>query len=109
MTVSINTFDDFINGKTITDTFNNKTYLVVGNGDIINAFRLTGSYLNLEFEYNYNGNEDFFTDNEGNKWNIFGTAISGPRLGEKLLSTKSVVSYWFAIAAFYPDPEIYID
>ncbi|WP_303318699.1 DUF3179 domain-containing (seleno)protein [Flavivirga abyssicola] len=49
----------------------------------------------------------FFKDNEGNKWSIFGKTIEGPREGETLLSVKSVVSYWFAIAAFYPYPEIY--
>jgi len=100
-------FEDFIGGKTIKETFNGKTHLIVGNSDIINAFTLSGPYLDLDFQYNYNDTEEFFSDNEGNKWNIFGEAIEGPRTGEKLTISKSVVSYWFAIAAFYPNPEIY--
>jgi hypothetical protein len=46
-------------------------------------------------------------DNEGTKWNIFGVGVSGPRAGQKLIPTRSFISYWFAWAAFYPSAEIY--
>jgi hypothetical protein len=46
-------------------------------------------------------------DNEGNKWNIFGEAVSGPRKGQKLKSTTSYMGYWFAWGAFYPTVGIY--
>ncbi len=100
-------FSDFTNGKTIRDTFNNKDYLIVGNEDIIYGFKLSSEYANLTFEYDFTGTEAFFKDNEGNKWSIFGKAIEGQRTGESLLGAKSVMSYWFAIAVFYPDPQIY--
>jgi hypothetical protein len=47
------------------------------------------------------------TDNEGNMWDIFGYAVSGPRAGERLTPTTSFNAYWFAWGAFYPGAEIY--
>ncbi len=100
-------FSDFGNGSVIRDSFNGSNYLIVGNEDLIYGFELNGDHNNLTFEYDFNGSEAFFKDNEGNKWSIFGKAIEGPRTGETLTGAKSVMSYWFAIAAFYPDPEIF--
>lgn len=100
-------FSDFENGKILKDTFKEKEFLVVGNGSIINAFELNSEHANLTFNYTFNNSEAFFTDNEGNEWSVFGNAISGPRQGETLASSKSFVSFWFAVAAFYPNPEIY--
>ena len=100
-------FSSFSDGKLVKETFNGNQYLIVGNNNLINSFKLTGDYANLDFEIQVNGLQVLFTDNEGNKWDIFGKAIDGSRTGEKLTSSKSVMSYWFAIAAFYPNPEIY--
>lgn len=100
-------FSNFNNGHIIRDTFNGANYLIVGNEDLIYGFKLSGDHENLTFEYDFSDSEAFFKDNEGNKWSIFGKAIEGPREGETLLGAKSVISYWFAIAAFYPNPEIY--
>jgi hypothetical protein len=47
------------------------------------------------------------TDDEGNEWNIFGEAVSGPRTGEKLTPTKSYNGYWFAIADMFPTACVY--
>jgi len=46
-------------------------------------------------------------DNEGNKWDIFGVAVSGPRAGQQLTATTSFIAYWFALAAFYPGLDIF--
>ncbi|WP_020532496.1 DUF3179 domain-containing protein [Flexithrix dorotheae] len=46
-------------------------------------------------------------DNEGNKWDIFGEAVDGPRKGERLTPTNSFMGYFFALAAFYPESGIY--
>lgn len=46
-------------------------------------------------------------DNEGNHWNLFGEAIDGPRLGQRLTPVNSFMGYWFAWGAFYPGIEIY--
>lgn len=48
-----------------------------------------------------------FTDGEGNEWDIWGKAISGPRQGTQLTAVESVMAYWFSIGSFYPDAEIY--
>lgn len=36
------------------------------------------------------------TDNEGNKWDVFGYAVEGPREGERLTPATAYTSYWFA-------------
>jgi hypothetical protein len=100
-------FSKFIGGNAIKQTFNGIDYLVVGNDKLITAFELDANTVNLNFSYAFNDSEVFFSDNEGNSWSVFGKALSGSRVGEQLKMAKSVVSYWFAIAAFYPDPEIY--
>lgn len=46
-------------------------------------------------------------DNEGNRWNLFGEAISGPRAGQQLEETRSFIGYWVAWGAFYEGLEIY--
>lgn len=101
-------FSNFIDGRVIKDSFNDSNYLIVGNNTIMYGFKLGEDYNNLNFEYDFTNTESFFKDNEGNKWSVFGEAIEGPRRGEFLTPVKSVMSYWFAIAAFYPDPEIYV-
>jgi hypothetical protein len=45
-------------------------------------------------------------DQEGNTWDIFGVAITGPRQGEELVKTESYTAYWYAWAAFFPNAEI---
>ncbi|MCF6181668.1 DUF3179 domain-containing protein [Lutibacter sp.] len=100
-------FSKFIGGKAIKQTFNGIDYLVVGNDKLITAFELDSANSNLNFNYAFNDLEVFITDDEGNSWSVFGKALSGPRAGEQLKMAKSVVSYWFAIAAFYPNPIIY--
>ena len=46
-------------------------------------------------------------DDEGNTWDIFGAAVSGPRSGEQLGMTRSYTAFWFAWAAFFENAEIY--
>ncbi len=47
------------------------------------------------------------TDNEGNMWDVFGNAMSGPRAGTQLEKTNSYVAYWFAWTAFFPGSTIH--
>ena len=100
-------FVDFARGKVVKDTFNGKQYLIVGDHTIMCSFQLNADQSNLNFEYIFSNGDAFFKDDEGNKWSIFGVALEGPRVGEILPKPKSVVSYWFALAAFYPNPEIF--
>ena len=100
-------FSDFGNGKVIKDSFNGKDYLIVGNKDVISSYELTGDFVSLNYVYDFNDSEYFFKDRTGNKYTIFGEVIEGPKNGQNLVNPTSVVSYWFAIAAFYPNPDVY--
>lgn len=101
-------FSDFNNGKAIKDTFRGKAYLIVGNENLINAFEIDNTLSNSTFSYTFNNSGDtFFEDDTGNKYSVFGNVLSGPHIGEVLKTPASVVSFWFAIASFYPNPEIY--
>jgi hypothetical protein len=52
---------------------------------------------------------NIMNDDEGNVWDIFGSAVSGPRAGQQLDMTNSFTSLWFAWAAFFPDTEIHFN
>ena len=49
------------------------------------------------------------TDSEGNTWDIFGSAVSGPRAGEQLAMTESFTALWFAWATFFNNTEIHFN
>ncbi len=61
----------------------------------------------LDFQIIENQLPKILTDNEGNTWDIFGRAVSGPRQGERLKSIPQMMGYWFSFAAFYPDIKLY--
>jgi hypothetical protein len=45
-------------------------------------------------------------DSNGNKYNIFGEVTEGPQQSKKLKPVTSMLAYWFAWAAFYPNTSI---
>lgn len=88
-----------------TDEIGGKQIVVAGNPalNFIVAFerRLNDGTL-LNFNTVDKSNKIILEDNEGNQWDIFGKAVSGPRTGTKLNKPQSYIAYWFAWAAFYP-------
>jgi len=46
-------------------------------------------------------------DEKGNHYDVFGKVIDGPDKGYQLQAVPSFVAFWFALAAFYSDIEIY--
>ena len=100
-------FNTFTNGNVIKDVFNNKTYLVIGNENLIVSFELSDTQKDLEFNYSFNNTTSFFSDNEGNTWSAFGLALSGLRKGNQLKATTSVVGFTIAIDEFYPNALTY--
>ena len=101
-------FEKFTGGNAAMTVFNGKNYLIVGNDQVICAFELEDPLTKLTYTTNNSMEElGFFSDDEGNQWSIFGEAIEGPRQGTVMKPATSVVSYWFAVAAFYPNPRIY--
>jgi len=99
-------FDSFTSDNIINDSFKGKNFIVVGNANFIVAFELNGEFATLDFQYVFDDSEVLLTDNEGNNWNVFGEAISGPRAGQQLTNASSFMAYWFSIPAFY-NTEIY--
>ena len=101
-------FENFNAGlSVIQDEFMGTNLLIAGIRDeymvAFNAKTWDGQVL--EFSAGTYGGT--LMDQEGNEWNLFGTAVSGPRKGEQLKSVKSFMAYWFSIGAFYPEAEIY--
>lgn len=69
----------------------------LGDGTILTFSPLDGQLPNI------------MSDSEGNVWDVFGNAVSGPRTGERLASTNSYTAMWFAWVAFFPDAEIHFN
>lgn len=98
--------------RIIYDEIENDQFVVVGNKEknfMVAFFRRTKDNSILEFEPVQDKKDIIMTDLEGNEWNIFGEAVSGPREGQKLLQPISFIGYWFSWGAFYPQIEIYDD
>ena len=111
-------FGSFSNGTAlIEDLFRSIPLVVVGNKDrnFIVSFKSTlanGTVLKFEIAPEHNQDPSspiILIDDQGNKWDIFGVAVSGPLKGQKLLSTTSFIGYWFSWGAFYPGLDIYSD
>ena len=67
------------------------------------------------FDANLNGrkltfraDDDSIVDNEtGSVWSILGKATEGPLKGKQLAPILHDNNFWFAVAAFRPDTNIY--
>ena len=95
--------------QTINDQFNNQSIVVVGNSALDFAAiysRVLADGTILSFDPVQDDLPNVMTDSEGNVWDIFGTAVSGPRVGTQLDSTRSYTALWFAWAAHFINVEI---
>ena len=103
------TFETFATSAVIEDTFKGFDLIIAGSkqDNYIVAFQRTFSDLNFSPYSNSENTNIIMKDNEGNVWDIFGEAISGPRTGEVLKNVPSFIGYWFSWAAFYPETEIF--
>ncbi|HFA47641.1 MAG TPA: DUF3179 domain-containing protein [Bacteroidetes bacterium] len=104
-------FDSFAGGDLVVkeDVFESTDLVVFGSQNknfmvAFNARMEDGTKL----EFSVSGTDaGTVTDNEGNIWNLFGEAVSGPRAGTKLPSIDNLIGYWFSFGAFYPGLQIY--
>jgi hypothetical protein len=95
--------------QVINDQFEGHSIVVVGNssqsfaaiysrelpdGTILNFTAITDDLPNV------------MQDDEGNVWDIFGRAVSGPRVGVHLAPTRSFVAMWFAWVSHFNQIEI---
>jgi len=98
--------------QTINDQFENQSIVAVGNSALsfatIFSRKLSDGTI-LAFSPIQDDLPNIMSDDEGNIWDVFGTATSGPRVGEQLEMTQSYSAYWFAFAAFFADPQIHFN
>ena len=96
----------------VNDQFDGNPIVAVGNSDdniavIFSRVLPDGTVLT------FNGLDgqlpNVMEDTEGNVWDVFGNAVSGPRSGERLAMTNSFTAMWFAWAAFFPSAEIHFN
>lgn len=90
------------------DVLEDVKIVVVGKATqfIVSFERTIGGQL-LEFEPSDAGLPVILEDQEGNLWDVFGFAVDGPRTGQRLKSTQSLMGYWFSFATFYPGIQIF--
>jgi len=101
-----------ISTQTINDQFKDQPIVVVGNSAqnyaaIYSRELADGTILSMSPLQDDLHN--VMTDTEGNVWDVFGTAVSGPRAGAQLESTKSYIAMWFGWAAHFRNIEIYFN
>ena len=98
--------------QTINDQFEDQAIVIVGNSALsyaaIYSRELSDGTI-LSFNPVQDDLPNVMTDTEGNVWDIFGTAVSGPRVGVQLAQTKSYVAMWFAWYAHFLDVEIHFN
>lgn len=98
--------------QTINEQFEGTPIVVVGNTVLNFAAifdRELGDGTLLTFSPLAGQLPGVMEDNEGNVWDVFGTAISGPRMGTQLDSTNSYIAMWFAWATFFENTEIHFN
>jgi len=98
--------------QTINEQFEGQSIVVVGNTaqNIATIYdRELSDGTILTFSPLQDALPNLMSDDEGNVWNVFGTAVSGPRAGEQLGMTRSFTSLWFAWVAFFPTPQIHFN
>ncbi|MEL6863243.1 MAG: DUF3179 domain-containing protein [Bacteroidota bacterium] len=105
-------FDPFQSGRnTIMDQMGSQDIVVFGSEpeNVLVAYQSTlpdGTQLSFH-PYQGENSQLVMEDNEGNRWNVFGEAIEGPRAGAQLLPTESFIGYFFSWGSFYRGVEIY--
>jgi len=97
---------------TINEQFGSQPIVVVGNS-ALNFAAIFSSELSDGTILTFNPIQDdlpnVMSDTEGNVWNIFGTAVSGPRIGAQLDTTRSYTAMWFAWVSIFDNVEIHFN
>lgn len=96
--------------KVINDDFKGNAIVFAGNAEInfgVSFSRTATQGEILEFEAVQNQLPVIMKDQNGNHYNVFGVAVSGPDTGRQLQHFKSYNGYWFAVADFFVNTCIY--
>ncbi len=94
------------------DNFKGKDIVIAGSKEenfIVAYQRKLPDGALLEFQPNSNKAQTdiLMLDQEGNSWNIFGEAVSGPRQGERLPGLDAYIGFWFSWPAFFDPVEVF--
>ncbi|MGM0587771.1 MAG: DUF3179 domain-containing protein [Bacteroidota bacterium] len=87
-----------------TYTHQGEELVIVGSSDMklaISFFRQLPDGPLLEFTKTEHSLPAIMEDQEGNVWDLFGTAIQGPRKGAQLERPRSYHAYWYAWVDFF--------
>ena len=98
--------------QAINDQVGNQSIVIAGNTDLDYAViydRELADGTILTFAPIEDDGANIMSDNEGNVWDVFGVATSGPRVGEQLAMTSSYTAFWFAWAAHFTDADIHFN
>ncbi len=97
--------------NTLQDQFQGQEIVILGSQEknVLVAYnrRMPDGTL---LEFSPINDEDPITlmqDQEGNKYNIFGRIVEGPRMGQRLGTLDSYIGYWLSWGAFYQNAMIY--
>ncbi len=104
----LSSFGDSV--KVIQDNFQGLSVVLAGSRkrDFIVCYeRRIANGPELDFSVNTEASNIIMEDSEGTKWDIFGNGVDGPRRGQILTPTNSMMGYWFAFGAMFPDALIY--
>lgn len=109
------TFDSFPGSdvNVIQDDFQGEQLVVAGSKDrdilvVYSSVLADGTELSFsKVDLSVNALPVIMQDNEGNLWDIFGTAVSGPRTGTRLEEQRAYIGFWFSWGTFYPGLEIF--
>ncbi len=104
--------DEFDPVDAVNDVFQKTPILVVHDKEarLTLAYKrsVNGRILTFETHSDDTFPVTLYDTETGSTWTALGEAVSGPLAGTRLEPvTDSFVSFWFAWAAFFPDPEIY--
>jgi len=106
------TFSEFEDGVIAKqETVRGRDFVIVGSNEdnfIVSYFSDPGDGTELEFEGIQNKYPIVMSDQEGNMWDLFGRAVSGPRKDTQLEPSGGFMGYWLAFSAFYPGIELSI-
>lgn len=96
--------------EVINETAGSSSYVVIGSSEFTFAVAFSSTLADgttLTFSAVNASLPIIMQDNEGNEWDILGTAVSGARTGQKLVLESDFIAFWFAWVAIHPNPEIH--
>jgi len=98
--------EHFDQDKVIVDLLDSSELLIFGSKE--SNFILAYENIGLQNVQMTSGSSEFLAeDSDGNKISLSGAIVEGPLQGTQLVQAKSILGYYFSLAAFYPDIAIY--